>query len=235
MCVLGRSISSPRRLRMRESACRHVVGGYCHASPGCAYRTQSWSICGRLLASSVKWPARGESSSAEAVFTKRHPGGLADGEVVGPGPDVLRGRGVGELHGLGLPDEVVESCVAESAAVGGLRSALPVLAAAPDWRPPGPGPHRRNRARVIAGSVIRVELLPGPRVFELVVAAVLLPLGLWLTLTRPPGTIPEPALILLAAAVGCVGGIYGIGGGSILAPILIGTGRLVLARGRGSH
>ena len=27
---------------------------------------------------------------------------------------------------------------------------------------------------------------------------------------------------LLAAAVGCVGGIYGIGGGSILAPILIG-------------
>jgi uncharacterized protein len=26
-------------------------------------------------------------------------------------------------------------------------------------------------------------------------------------------------------AVGCVGGIYGIGGGSVLAPILIGTGR----------
>ena len=32
-------------------------------------------------------------------------------------------------------------------------------------------------------------------------------------------------LIVLAATVGCVGGIYGIGGGSILAPILIGTGR----------
>jgi uncharacterized membrane protein YfcA len=32
-------------------------------------------------------------------------------------------------------------------------------------------------------------------------------------------------LVSLAAAVGCVGGIYGIGGGSILAPILIGTGR----------
>jgi hypothetical protein len=88
---------------------------------------------------------------------------------------------------------------------------------------------------VIAGSVIRVELLPGPRVFSLVVAAVLLPLGLWLALTRPsrrespPGTrqrlIPTPVLIILAAAVGCVGGIYGIGGGSILAPILIGTGR----------
>ena len=38
---------------------------------------------------------------------------------------------------------------------------------------------------VIAGSYIRVELLPGPRVFDLVVASVLLPLGIWLALTRP--------------------------------------------------
>jgi uncharacterized protein len=87
---------------------------------------------------------------------------------------------------------------------------------------------------VIAGSVIRVELLPGPHVFDLVVAAVLLPLGIWLALTRPAPEdnpahparlIPAPVLIALAAAVGCVGGIYGIGGGSILAPVLIGTGR----------
>jgi uncharacterized membrane protein YfcA len=87
---------------------------------------------------------------------------------------------------------------------------------------------------VTAGSVIRVELLPGPGVFDVVVAAVLLPLGAWLALTRParPGAeprparaMPLPALVLLAAVVGCVGGIYGIGGGSILAPILIGTGR----------
>ena len=87
---------------------------------------------------------------------------------------------------------------------------------------------------VIAGSVIRVELLPGPRVFDLVVAAVLVPLGSWLALTRPsspgqPGRparlIPVPALVVLAAAVGCIGGIYGIGGGSILAPILIASGR----------
>jgi uncharacterized protein len=87
---------------------------------------------------------------------------------------------------------------------------------------------------VIAGSVIRVELLPGPRVFDLVVAAVLLPLGSWLALTRPSRPdgsdrrvrlIPVPVLLILAAAVGCVGGIYGIGGGSILAPILIGSGR----------
>jgi uncharacterized protein len=86
---------------------------------------------------------------------------------------------------------------------------------------------------VIAGSVIRVELLPGAGVFELVVAAVLVPLGCWLTLTRPtrPGTarparaVPLPVLSVLAAVVGCVGGIYGIGGGSILAPVLAGTGR----------
>jgi uncharacterized protein len=86
---------------------------------------------------------------------------------------------------------------------------------------------------VIAGSVIRVELLPGPRVFDLVVACVLIPLGTWLALTRPPRSaepssprlLPAPALVVLAAAVGCVGGIYGIGGGSILAPVLIGSGR----------
>jgi hypothetical protein len=87
---------------------------------------------------------------------------------------------------------------------------------------------------VIAGSVIRVELVPGPRVFDLLVAALLLPLGIWLTATRPARTpdparparhIPAPALIVLAALTGCVGGIYGIGGGAILSPILIGSGR----------
>ncbi len=87
---------------------------------------------------------------------------------------------------------------------------------------------------VIAGSVIRVELLPGPYVFDLVVSAVLIPLGTWLALTRPARAgdpdrpvrpISAPVLVILAAVVGCVGGIYGLGGGSILAPILIGSGR----------
>jgi uncharacterized membrane protein YfcA len=85
---------------------------------------------------------------------------------------------------------------------------------------------------VVAGSVIRVELLPGPRVFDLVVAAVLLPLGIWLAVTTPPRPaepsrprlLPWPVLVALSAAVGCAGGIYGIGGGSILAPVLIGSG-----------
>ncbi len=87
---------------------------------------------------------------------------------------------------------------------------------------------------VIAGSVIRVDLLPGAHVFDLMVSAVLLPLGIWLAATnpprgrdtgRPPLAIPSPVLIMVAALVGCVGGIYGIGGGSILSPLLIGSGR----------
>ena len=66
---------------------------------------------------------------------------------------------------------------------------------------------------VVAGSIIRVELLPGPHVFDLVIAVVLLPLGAWLAVTRPqrvasvsrPARIAHPLLVLVAAAVGCVG------------------------------
>ena len=87
---------------------------------------------------------------------------------------------------------------------------------------------------VIAGSVIRVEVVPGPRVFDLMVSVLLLPLGIWLAATRPARDraperparrIPAPVLVLLACLTGCIGGIYGIGGGSILSPILIGSGR----------
>ena len=87
---------------------------------------------------------------------------------------------------------------------------------------------------VIAGSVIRVELVPGPRVFDLLVSALLLPLGIWLVATRPARDrdpagparqIQAPVLVFLACLTGCVGGIYGIGGGAILSPVLIGSGR----------
>jgi uncharacterized membrane protein YfcA len=82
---------------------------------------------------------------------------------------------------------------------------------------------------VIAGSIIRVELLPGPRAFDAVIAVVLIPLGTQLvvrrTVTQPSGWASLVPIVPIAAVVGCVGGIYGIGGGSILAPILIGAGR----------
>ena len=83
---------------------------------------------------------------------------------------------------------------------------------------------------VVAGSIIRVYLLPGPVVFDFVIAAVLIPLGSWLALTRAaPATgrtqLPRLVIGLIAAVAGCVGGIYGIGGGSILAPILITDGQ----------
>ncbi|MFE0423541.1 TSUP family transporter [Streptomyces sp. NPDC058953] len=86
---------------------------------------------------------------------------------------------------------------------------------------------------VVAGATLRVFVVPGPTVFRLLIAALLLPLGLWLcarTLrpaSRPAAPPAEPsprALTALALAVGTVGGIYGIGGGSLLGPILAGRG-----------
>jgi uncharacterized membrane protein YfcA len=88
---------------------------------------------------------------------------------------------------------------------------------------------------VIAGAAIRVELLDGTRAFLLIVAAVLIPLGAWLGFARAPLPAAAPDLrtrrriLALSLAVGVVGGIYGIGGGSILAPILVGLGFPVLA------
>ncbi|MET9346394.1 sulfite exporter TauE/SafE family protein [Streptomyces termitum] len=87
---------------------------------------------------------------------------------------------------------------------------------------------------VVAGAVLRVHVLPGPAVFRLLIAGLLLPLGLWLcarTLRparprRSGGTgEPAPAVLTgLALAVGLVGGVYGIGGGSLLGPLLVARG-----------
>jgi uncharacterized protein len=82
---------------------------------------------------------------------------------------------------------------------------------------------------VVAGAIIRVELLSGGQAFQLVAAGVLLPLGLWLALgsQRIPPDRPEPSprarrlIWVLSLIVGTVGGVYGIGGGSLLAPILL--------------
>jgi uncharacterized membrane protein YfcA len=65
------------------------------------------------------------------------------------------------------------------------------------------------------------------------VAALLLPLGAWLLVGRREQS--RPARLLSAGAVGSlgfgagfVGGVYGIGGGSLLAPVLVGLGYAVV-------
>lgn len=84
---------------------------------------------------------------------------------------------------------------------------------------------------VVIGATVRVFALPGPSVFRVLIAALLLPLGLWLcarTLRPAPERAdaePSPrTVIALALGVGAVGGIYGIGGGSLLGPVLVGRG-----------
>ncbi|GGY81109.1 hypothetical protein GCM10010363_72400 [Streptomyces omiyaensis] len=107
---------------------------------------------------------------------------------------------------------------------------------------------------VVAGAVIRVHALPGPTVYRLLIAGLLLPLGVWLCVrtfrparpakaaARPaetaapaeaavpaggptPAGEPSPAgLTALALAVGVVGGVYGIGGGSLIGPLLVARG-----------
>jgi hypothetical protein len=82
---------------------------------------------------------------------------------------------------------------------------------------------------VVVGALLRVEVLSGPETFLLVIAAVLVPLGVFLASTEPPreddraeATRSVPARVSgLAAGVGVVGGIYGIGGGSLIGPLLV--------------
>jgi uncharacterized membrane protein YfcA len=85
---------------------------------------------------------------------------------------------------------------------------------------------------VMVGAVVRVFAVPGPGVFRVIVAVLLLPLGVWLCLREPPppdrpataAPPPPRGIVALALGVGAVGGVYGIGGGSILGPILVGRG-----------
>ncbi|CAM5575049.1 TSUP family transporter [Streptomyces atroolivaceus] len=85
---------------------------------------------------------------------------------------------------------------------------------------------------VLIGAVVRVFAVPGATVFRAFIAVLLLPLGAWLCARtlRPArraagASLPSPrATTGLALAVGVAGGVYGIGGGSLLGPILVGRG-----------
>ena len=84
---------------------------------------------------------------------------------------------------------------------------------------------------VILGALVRVFVLPGPEAFRVVAGTTLLALGGWLVKrTLTPSTIRPLAqnrVAQLALGVGVVGGVYGIGGGSLLSPILVGSGMAV--------
>ncbi len=83
---------------------------------------------------------------------------------------------------------------------------------------------------VVVGAVIRVFAASGADTFRLLAAGLLLPLGVWLLVRRPVkddlgrSRLAPSRITGMALGVGVVGGIYGIGGGSILAPILVGNG-----------
>jgi uncharacterized protein len=88
---------------------------------------------------------------------------------------------------------------------------------------------------VVVGAWLRVEYLAGAALYRGLLALLLVPLGLWLLVDgrRQTATArtdpPALGLVGLAAVVGVVGGVFGIGGGSILAPVLAGLG-LALVR-----
>ena len=84
--------------------------------------------------------------------------------------------------------------------------------------------------------MLRVHVVADPTVFRLVAAAVLLPTGVFILATTSPrrvtvvpsrSSLRPRTISRLAFVVGVLGGIYGIGGGSILGPILVGTGMAV--------
>ena len=85
---------------------------------------------------------------------------------------------------------------------------------------------------VIVGAVIRVLLLPDGTLFRALVALFLFPMGLWLiTRDKHAGRQVRPftprVLTTFGFGAGAIGGIYGVGGGSLLAPVLVASGYLL--------
>jgi uncharacterized protein len=91
---------------------------------------------------------------------------------------------------------------------------------------------------VVLGAVIRVYVVADPDTFRVLAAAVLAPVGLSILARRrgrPSGAtspdtrrrLPPGSVTALAFVVGVAGGVYGIGGGSLVGPVLVGTGMAV--------
>jgi uncharacterized protein len=77
---------------------------------------------------------------------------------------------------------------------------------------------------VVIGAVVRVEWLSGQSAFYVAAGIVLVLLGATLLLRQPKthgAQLSFNVLPPIAFGVGVIGGVYGIGGGSFLAPILL--------------
>jgi uncharacterized membrane protein YfcA len=82
---------------------------------------------------------------------------------------------------------------------------------------------------VVIGAIVRLYLLPNGTVFKILISVFLLPLGVWLLAAggrRSERSAPLATRVLVAMGfvAGLVGGVYGIGGGSLLAPALGASG-----------
>ena len=79
----------------------------------------------------------------------------------------------------------------------------------------------------VLGSALRVLLLPDGTLFRGLVALLLLVLGSWILSqsrrhpSAPALRLTDRGLTTVGAVAGLIGGIYGIGGGSLLAPVLV--------------
>lgn len=91
---------------------------------------------------------------------------------------------------------------------------------------------------VVAGSLLRITVFEDPGNFKVFVGVVLLGLGANLLMqalrrSATPGTATtfrRARVVLLALGAGTVGGIYGVSGGSIIAPVLAGVFALPVRR-----
>jgi uncharacterized membrane protein YfcA len=94
------------------------------------------------------------------------------------------------------------------------------------------------------GTFLRVRYLPDPARFKLFAGVVLLYVGARLLAARPrPSGLPQgkdddrlptAGVLALSLVVGLVGGIYGIGGGAIIAPLLVSRFHLTVQRVAGA-
>lgn len=87
---------------------------------------------------------------------------------------------------------------------------------------------------VMVGAWLRVTVFAPPERFRVVVASVLIVLAariLWSlrgdsssdVAVRPPRDVPSSIIFGVAFGVGVVGGVYGVGGASMLVPFLVGV------------